>query len=95
MITLQEVEHVAKLARLALSEEEKVKFAEQLGNILDYFNQLKEVNTENVEPMTQAVPKINVMREDKTWPPCNRDEILANAPQEEDGYFKVPRIAEE
>jgi len=95
LITIQEVEHVAKLARLALSEEEKVKFAEQLGNILDYFNQLKEVNTENVEPMTQAIPKVNIMREDKVWEPCNREEILTNAPQEEDGYFKVPRIIEE
>ncbi|EKE02952.1 MAG: aspartyl/glutamyl-tRNA amidotransferase subunit C [uncultured bacterium] len=95
MITIKEVEHVAKLARLALNEEEKVKFAEQLGNILDYFNQLKEINTENVEPMAQAVPKINVMREDKVWPPCDREEILANAPKEEDGYFRVPRIIEE
>lgn len=95
MITIKDVEHVAKLARLALTEEEKVRFAEQIGNILDYFNQLKEVNTDNVEPMAQAIPKLNVMREDKVCAPCNRDKILANAPVEEDGYFKVPRIAEE
>jgi len=94
LITKKEVEHVAKLARLELSEEEKAKFTVQFSNILDYFNQLSEVNTENVEPMTQAIPMVNVMREDKVQLPYTRDEILANAPLEEDGFFKVPRITE-
>jgi aspartyl-tRNA(Asn)/glutamyl-tRNA(Gln) amidotransferase subunit C len=95
LITIEEVEHVAKLARLELDETEKSRLTKQLGDILDYFNQLKEVNTENVDPMTQPVPKTNVMREDNTSSVCNRDKIMANAPLEEDGYFKVPRIAEE
>ncbi|OGI00012.1 MAG: asparaginyl/glutamyl-tRNA amidotransferase subunit C, partial [Candidatus Melainabacteria bacterium GWA2_34_9] len=69
MITKKEVEHVAKLARLELSEEEKERFTVQFSNILDYFNQLSEVNTENVEPMTQAIPMVNVMREDKVQLP--------------------------
>lgn len=81
MITLQDVEHVAKLARLALTDEEKSKFNEQLNKVLEYFNQLQEVNTENVEPMAHPVPAVNIMREDKVWQPCKRDEILANAPR--------------
>ncbi|MDD3012186.1 MAG: Asp-tRNA(Asn)/Glu-tRNA(Gln) amidotransferase subunit GatC [Candidatus Gastranaerophilales bacterium] len=92
MITLKEVEHVAKLARLELSEDEKIKFADQLGKLLDYFNQLKEVNTENIEPMAHPVQAVNVVREDIITQSCSREEILKNAPQEEDGYFKVPKI---
>lgn len=95
MITIKEVEHVAKLARLSLTEEEKTRFSEQIGNILDYFNQLKEVNTGNVKPMAQAIPTTNIMREDKVCEAFNRNDILANAPEEENGYFKVPRIIEE
>lgn len=94
MITRKEVEHVAKLARLELTEEEKEKFTVQFSNILDYFNQLSEVNTENIEPMAHAIPMVNVMREDKVKLTYTRDEILANAPLEEDGFFKVPRITE-
>ena len=95
MITLKEVEHVAKLARLDLNEDEKIKFANQLGKLLDYFNQLKEVNTENIEPMAHPVQAVNVVREDVITESCSREEILKNAPQEEDGYFKVPRIIDE
>ena len=94
MITKKEVEHVAKLARLELTEEEKEKFTVQFSNILDYFNQLSEVNTENIEPMAHAIPMVNVMREDKVKLLYTRDELLANAPLEEDGFFKVPRITE-
>lgn len=94
MITEKEVEHVAKLARLELSDDEKAKFTRQFADILDYFNQLSEVNTENTEPMTQAIPLVNVMREDKVKLPYTRDEILTNAPLEEDGFFKVPKITE-
>ena len=94
LITKKEVEHVAKLARLELSEEEKERFTVQFSNILDYFNQLSEVNTENIEPMAHAIPMVNVMREDKVKLLYTRDELLANAPLEEDGFFKVPRITE-
>lgn len=92
MISVKEVEYIAKLARLDLSEQEKEKFAKQMGDILDYFNQLKEVNTEDVEPMTQPVPSVNVFREDKVDLAVNNAEILENSPEEEDGYFKVPQI---
>lgn len=95
LITVKEVEHVAKLARLALNDNEKEVFSNQMGKILDYFNLLNEVNTENVEPMAQAVPKINVMREDVIVQTYKREELLENAPLEEDGFFKVPKISEE
>lgn len=94
LITKKEVEHVAKLARLELTEDEKEKFTRQFSNILDYFNQLSEVNTENIEPMAHAIPMVNVMREDKVKLSYSRDEIIANAPLEENGFFKVPRITE-
>lgn len=92
MITKKEVEHTAKLARLTLSEEEKERYTEQLSRILDYFNQLNEVNTENVEPMIHVLPLRNVMREDYVNRSNNRDEILKNAPLEENGFFRVPKI---
>lgn len=94
MISIKDVEHVAKLARLALTEEEKVKYAEQLGRIIENFNQLKEVDTTNVEPFTQALPVTNVMREDEIKPSPSREILLQNAPAVENGYFRVPKIGE-
>lgn len=93
MITLKEVEYAAKLARLDLTEEEKQKYTEQFSKILDHFNQLNEVNTEDIEPMAHVLPLRNVMREDKTGQlTFTKEEILQNAPLEEDGFFKVPKI---
>ena len=94
MISKKDVEHVAKLARLELTEEEKEKFTNQLGDILEYINQLNEVNTENVEPMAHPLPIVNVMREDKIEKYDNLEAMLKNAPEEEDGYYKVPKISE-
>lgn len=95
MITKKQVEHVAKLARLSFDEEEKEKFADQLGKIIAYVDQLNELDTTDVEPMDQAVPKTNVMRDDVVVDTKNLDDIIKNAPAEEDGYFRVPRITEE
>jgi len=95
LITIKEVEHVAKLARLELSEDEKNQFLEQLNKIIGYFNQLNEVNTEGIEPMAHSVPIVNVMREDIAVDANLREEILNNAPQEENGYFRVPKITED
>ena len=95
MITIQDVEHVAKLARLELTEEEKQKYTHQLGELLEYFEQLNEVDTTAVEPMSQAIPLVNVMREDIPHEPFDREKIIANAPLEENGYFRVPKILEE
>lgn len=92
MITIKDVEHVAKLARLELTEDEKVKFSKQLGDILKYVEQMNEVNTENVEPMSHAIPVVNVMRDDKVVTEQTKQELMANAPAKEDGFFRVPKI---
>ncbi|GAW91609.1 glutamyl-tRNA(Gln) amidotransferase subunit C [Calderihabitans maritimus] len=92
MISKKEVEHVALLARLELSEEEKEMYTQQLGSILEYINKLNELDTENVEPTAHVLPMRNVFREDqsRTW--LDNETALANAPSKQDGYFKVPRI---
>ena len=92
MITIKEVEHVAKLARLELTEEEKVKFSKQLGDVLEYAQQMNEIDTEGVEPMSHAIPIVNVMREDEVVHEFSREELMANAPLKEDGLFRVPKI---
>ena len=94
MITIKDVEHVAKLARLELTEKEKEKFSQQLGAILKHMDQLNEVDTTGVEPMAHAFAIKNVMREDKVVQDFSRDEMLVNAPDEEDGFFKVPKISD-
>ncbi len=94
MITKEQVQHVAKLARLTLTEEETDLYANQLSKIFDYIDQLNEVNTEGVEPMTQPIPTVNVMREDIVKKEYERNEMLKNAPHEEYGFFRVPKIGE-
>jgi aspartyl-tRNA(Asn)/glutamyl-tRNA(Gln) amidotransferase subunit C len=91
-LSIKEVEHVALLARLNLSEEEKQKYALQLGAILEHVEVLKRLPTDNVEPMAHVLPLFNVMRADRKGPSFPKQEILANAPEQEDGHFKVPRI---
>ncbi len=92
MITIQDVEHVAKLARLDITEEEKVKFSKQLGDVLKYVEQMNEVDTSNVEPLSHVVDFNNVMREDEIHYDCTKEQLMMNAPDEENGFFKVPKI---
>ena len=92
MITIKDVEHVAKLARLALSQEEKEKFAPQLNSILEYVNELNEIDTTGVEPMAHSIKISNIMREDEVKQDFSREEMMKNAPEEEDGFFRVPKI---
>lgn len=92
MITKDDVKHVAKLARLELTEEETEKYSEQLGNILKYVEQMNEVDTTGIEPMPHAVPVTNVMREDEVKYEQTKEELMKNAPYEEDGFFRVPKI---
>ncbi|ADI01289.1 Asp-tRNA(Asn)/Glu-tRNA(Gln) amidotransferase subunit GatC [Syntrophothermus lipocalidus] len=93
LLTREEVEHVAALARLKLSDEELERFAEQLTAILDYMSRLNDLDTSKIEPLTHVLPLSNVFRDDGVSPEeTNRDDILANAPLEENGCFKVPRI---
>ncbi len=93
MIEIKDVEHVARLARLNLTEEEKVRFSKQLGDILKYMEQLNEVDTTGVEPMNHPIDFSNVMREDIVRYDCTREELMANAPEVEQDYFKVPKIS--
>jgi aspartyl-tRNA(Asn)/glutamyl-tRNA(Gln) amidotransferase subunit C len=94
LITIKDVEHVAKLARLAINDKEKEVFTKQLADIVNYFNMLNEVDTENVEPMAHAVPIMNVLREDEVEKKLSREEMLAISPFEEDGFIRVPKITE-
>ena len=91
-LTLQEVEHIAELARLDLSETEAAMYQEQLSAILEYFERLQELGTEDIPPTATALPLRSVMREDAARPPTSREEILHNAPADEDGCFEVPAV---
>lgn len=92
MITVKDVEHVAKLARLELTEEEKVKFSRQLGDVLKYVEQMDEVDTTGVKPMAHAFDLVNVMRDDEVVYEQTKEELMKNAPDEENGFFRVPKI---
>ncbi|HYF84557.1 MAG TPA: Asp-tRNA(Asn)/Glu-tRNA(Gln) amidotransferase subunit GatC [Clostridia bacterium] len=94
MITKKDVEYVAALSRLEFSEDEKEKYTEQLNVILEYINQLNELDTEGVKPTYHVMPVINVLREDEVRQSIDRDDVLMNAPTTQDGCFKVPRIIE-
>lgn len=92
MITIKDVEHVAKLARLELTEEEKDLYTKQLGDVLKYVDQMNEVDTSNVKPMTQVIDFYNVMREDKVVQEISKEALMSNAPEVEGDFFKVPKI---
>jgi len=94
-ITLAEVEHVARLARLDLTPEEKERMRSQLDAILGYVEQLQRVDTAGVEPTAHVLPLANVMRDDEVRPSYPVEAMLANAPEPQDGQFRVPRILEE
>ena len=89
-----DIEKVARLARLELSDEEKNTFGNQLEQILTYMEQLNRIDTTGVEPTSHAIPIQNAFREDEARPSSSREEVLGIAPEEGDGHFKVPRIIE-
>jgi aspartyl-tRNA(Asn)/glutamyl-tRNA(Gln) amidotransferase subunit C len=93
-LTLKEVEHIAELARLDLTEEEKQKYREQLSAILDYAQSLQEVDTEDIPPTSSVLPLSTDLREDVPEPGLTRPELLQNAPDQKDGQFKVPAVFE-
>ena len=95
MISRSDVEHVARLARLARSEAETERMREQLSGILAYIDTLRALDTAGVEPTSHAVPLVNVMREDEMRASLSPDVALANAPDRSDGFFRVPRIIED
>ena len=87
-----EVEHVARLARLALTDDELDSLTTELGAILEHAAQVSALDTAGVEPTAHPLPMVNVFRADATRPSLNRDEVLAAAPAAEGGRFRVPRI---
>ena len=91
-ITRADVEHVAQLARLALTEGEITSLTGELAAILDYAAEVSALDTEGVEPTAHPLPLVNVLRADDVRPCLERDEVLAAAPAVEDGRFRVPRI---
>jgi aspartyl-tRNA(Asn)/glutamyl-tRNA(Gln) amidotransferase subunit C len=95
-ITKKDVEHVARLARLALSEEEKERYTAQLGSILEYIGKLNELDTRDVPPTSHVLPMSNVWREDATEPRHLGDpaDVLKNAPEREGTFFKVKKVIE-
>jgi aspartyl-tRNA(Asn)/glutamyl-tRNA(Gln) amidotransferase subunit C len=93
-ISKQEVEHVAKLARLELSEQEKEKLTDQLSNILTYVEKLNELDTAGVEPTAHVLDIDNVMREDVAGESLTQEKALANAPEKSAGHYRVPKIIE-
>ncbi len=94
-ISREEVEHVAKLARLEITEAEKEVFSKHLSSILTYMDKLKTLNTEGVEPTATVLEQTNVFREDKARPSLPAEKALANAPQQSDRFFVVPKILDE
>lgn len=93
-ITKQEVEHVAKLARLELSDKAKDMFTDQLSNILTYVEQLNELDTKGIEPTSHVLDISNVMREDVPHASLPQERALANAPDKAAGHYRVPKIIE-
>lgn len=93
-LTREEVEHIAELAKLGLSEEEKETFRQQLSAVLDYVQKLQELDTEAIPPTAQVMTLQNVMRPDEVRPSFPREDVLANAPATQDGCFKVRAILE-
>jgi len=94
MITKSQVEHIAKLARIRISEKEKEIYSKQLSNILDYVGQLKEVNTQGIEPTHHIIGIINAGRQDKIKPLDKKEKILSQAPQREGDFWKVKAVLE-
>ena len=94
-LTVDEVRHVAELAKLRLTEAEIEQYAGQLSAILEYAERLQEVDTSSVPPTPYILPLVNVMREDLSAPSLSNEEALANAPDSEDGFFRVRAVFEE
>ncbi len=95
MIAKKDLEHMAWLARLELSEEDKEKYTPKLNSVLDYFSEIDEVDTEGVEPTYHVLQLSNVFREDEVNVPTgslSQEEVLSNAPKKQDGFFKAPRM---
>lgn len=94
-VTVKDVEHIAKLARLQFSEQEKQEFTHQLNEILAYVEQLNTLETDGVEPLSHVVELKNVVREDQVKPGLTNEEALQNVPARSDKFFRVPKVISE
>ena len=92
MIDREQVKKVANLARLDITPEEEEQFTTQLNSILDYFDQLSELDTDDVAPTTRAIETSNITRPDRLQPFTDRQALLDCAPKQEGDYFRVPKI---
>lgn len=95
MITKKDLEHIAWLSRLELSEEDRERYAPKLNSVLDYFGELDKVDTEGLEPTYHVLALSNVFRDDEINSPTkslSQEEALSNAPKKQDGFFKAPRM---
>lgn len=92
MLSKEEIDRVEKLAELNLSEQQKDDLRQDLTEILDYFEKLDELNTEDVQPLRHILDLENVLREDKLGTPLDRGTALKNAPQTHNGFFEVPKV---
>ena len=88
----KDVQYVAKLARLEVTDQEVAKYTQQLDNILEYVQQLNKLDTTNVEPLAHVLDLKNVTREDKPAPSLTQQEVLSNGPEVQSGHFRVPKI---
>lgn len=91
-IAINDVKHVAELAHLQFSEDELKKFTHQLNDILAYIQKLNELDTTNIEPLSHVIELSNVFRDDVVKPSYPREEILQNAPERTEKFFKVPKV---
>ena len=94
-LTPEQVRHIARLARLGLTDVDVEKFSHQLSDILDYFERLSAVDTGDVPAMAYPLPLHNIMRDDEPGPPSDPEDILANAPQRDGAYFRVRAVLDE
>ena len=94
ILTLEEVEHIAELARLRLTEAEKERYREQLSAILDYATRLQDLDTVGIPPTSSVLPARSVLRPDEPRPGLSPEQLLRNAPEAKDNQFRVPLILE-
>lgn len=91
-VTKKDVEYIAELAKLKFKDDELESFTSQLNQILEYIEKLDELDTENVEPLSHPIEKVNNFREDKVKSSVNREDALENAPDKNEEFFKVPKV---
>lgn len=93
-VTKEIIEHIADLARLNISEAEKEKFTLEMEKIISYVDKLNELDTTDVKPMEHVIPIRNILREDVVTGSFDREKLMENAPSQEEGCYKVPKVME-